>query len=287
MAFTDWVMPHLALGPDAAGGGVYTGPLVPGQLVANIRRTARRRAAGSIRAARADQVRATAARETRTGGLCLASTPSPTLADGETATVRGGHTVMMAITVPAHIGTVDATLLAQPTVTSVLVDPRGRVVQKISAGSTGASGLFRTLTANSPAAGTWHLDASAAASAGASAVVIAVHFAQPPTHVKLAVAKLRAHGKPTSSAVRLRFSARVSADGRPAKGARATIEILVSGQHAIVLHLSAERGHADAYSAKPLPLRNPVPAAVLVRAVTRAGSTTAQFELQSSCLRAS
>ena len=52
--------------------------------------------------------------------------------------------------ITAGAGTVTATVLAEPNVTTSLVDPSGRTEQTIAAGSPTATGLFRTLTTKVP-----------------------------------------------------------------------------------------------------------------------------------------
>ena len=276
-AFTDWVMPHLALGPTAAGGGTYTGPLVP-----SARLGARRAAAIRLKGAAVVRARPAATIASTNAKLCLTAAPVRPLSAGETATVHAGRTVSMAIRVPPHAGTLGATVLAQPTVTTRLIDPRGHVAQTIAAGSTTASGLFRTLAARAPRAGTWHLQVSAAAHAAASPVSIAVQFAHPPLQIKLSIGRVRSKSKRASI---LRFTARVSARGRAARRARVIVELLVAGQRAVVLHLRAVHGQAGSYAAQSARLKHPTPAAVLIRAGTATGSTSSTFQLQSGCAK--
>jgi pimeloyl-ACP methyl ester carboxylesterase len=275
-AFTDWVTPHLAVGPNAAGGGTYTGPLVAGsaRLGATPHTAARANANPSIRA------RAATSRKPK---LCLTAAPVPSLSAGETATVRAAHTVSMPIRVPPHAGTLTAVLLAQPAVTTRLLDPRGHLTQTIAAGSTAADGLFRTLSASAPRAGTWHLDASAAAHSGTSPVSIAVQFTRPPLHVKLSILQVGSKRKHAPRGPALRFTARVSATRSPAISARVIVELLMPAQHPVVLHLRAVHGHNGRYAAESAPLKNPTPAAVLVHARTSVGSVTSTFQLQAGC----
>ncbi len=279
LAFTQWVMPHIALGPTASGGGTYQGPLVAADGVGAHRDVAiRAKAVAGVRA------RPAAASKAK---LCLMAAPVPPLSAGETATVRAGRTVSMAIRVPAHAGRLSAVVLAQPTVTTRLVDPQGHTAQTTAAGSSAARGLFRTLTVSSPRAGTWHLNASSAARAGTSPVVIAVQFAHPPLEVKLSMLQVGSKRKRASRGTTLRFTARVNAGGRAASGARVIVELLVAGQRAVVLHLRAVHGHTGSYAAQSAPLKHPVGAVVLVRAGTSAGSTSSIFQLQTGCAKSS
>jgi hypothetical protein len=171
-------------------------------------------------------------------------------------------------------------MLAQPIVTTRLLDPLGHVAQEILAGSPSANGMFRTLSASSPRAGTWHVDASGAPGAGASPVVMAAQLARPPVLVRLSVAQA---DQRTKHAITLHFTALVSASGRTARDARVTLQLLIAGRPPIVLHLRAVHRHPGRYTAQTASLKSPTPAVVLARAITRYGTTTSTLQLQPSC----
>jgi pimeloyl-ACP methyl ester carboxylesterase len=269
-AFSDWVKPHLALGPGSTGGGTYLGP-----LGSSIRYASRARVASAALSV------ASASRVINERKLCLATTPAPTLAAGATEKVSAAHGAAVAIAVPAHAGTLDAVVLAQPTVTTTLTDPSGHVVESVEAGSAGAGGLFRTLIAQTPRRGRWHLSLSEARGAPGSSVEIAVHFAHSPVQLTLSLSHPRAKGKRAN----LLFTARVRNNGRSVSRATVVLKLLIAGKRrAVVLHLHAVRGHRGSYSAT---IAQPsIPAVVLARATAKAGATSAELALQNGCSKA-
>ncbi|MGO9975592.1 MAG: hypothetical protein ACLP01_22900 [Solirubrobacteraceae bacterium] len=273
-AFKSYVMPHLALGPTLAGGGLYEG-----SLDSSAQPAAEGDATVRAQNARFDRARAGVA-PAATGNACLAATSMPALAAGETATVGDGRGIALAIPVRPDAGTLSVVVLADPRVTTRLLDPRGHAAQTIVAGSSLASGLFRTLSVRSPRAGTWHLDATPAAGAGASQVAIAVEFARSPVNVRLTVAEVHQRARRAGT---LRFTAQVTANDRAASDARVTVELLLAAQRTVVLHLRAVRGHAGRYNAQTALANGDAPAVVLERTVTRVGTTTTTLQLEPSC----
>lgn len=266
-AFSDWVKPHLALGPTATGGGNYEGPL--GSSI---------QAGARARVASAAPLVASASRASNKRKLCLASTPAPSLATGATENVSAAHRAALVIAVPAHAGTLDAVVLAPPTVTTTLTDPSGHVVERVEAGSTGAGDLFRTLIAQTPRPGRWHLSLSEARGTPGSSVEIAVHFAHPPVQLTLSLADPRAKGKRAD----LLFTARVRDNGRSVSHATVVVKLLIAGKRrAIMLHLHGVRGPRGSYSATIA--RPSIPAIVLARATTNAGTASAELALQNGC----
>ncbi len=289
-AFSEWVKPHLAVGPSKAHGGNYTGPLASSDSPAPSDPPA---SSDVLEASRFAATRARAAFRPRavptaTGQkakLCLVAAPAPPISAGETTTLPAGGKTSMAIAVPAHAGKLTAVILAQATVTTQLLDPGGRVMQTIAAGSTAAGGLFRTLTVSSPRAGTWHLEATASGGEG-SEIVIAIEFGHPPSQAKLSVTQVKPKGKHAVRGTALRFTARVSANGRPVRGARVAVSLVVEGQRAVTLRLQAVRGHLGMYAAQTAALKKLAPATVFVRSSTRAGTSASALQLQTSCAKA-
>jgi pimeloyl-ACP methyl ester carboxylesterase len=283
-AFVKWVKPHLAIGPTAAGGGTYSAPPLASssRVRAHLARAQLTRASGP-RAASASNAKEASATHASKTKLCLSTTPVPSLSAGETTSVQAGGKASMAIHVPAHAGGLSAVVLAQPSITTKLIDPHGHLAQTITAGTPEAGGLFRTLSVKSPPAGTWQLQASSAAGTPQSPVSIAVQFDHPPLQVKLSATQVPSKGKHVSGATTLRFTARVSASGHPAKGAHLDFRVLIAGQKAVVLHLRAVHHHLGSYAAQYTPPKNLSSAVVLLRASTKAGSSTATHQLQAGC----
>jgi hypothetical protein len=283
-AFVKWVKPHLAIGPTAAGGGTYSAPPLASssRVRAHLARAQLTRASGPRTASASNAKGASATHASKTK-LCLSTTPVPSLSAGETTSVQAGGKASMAIHVPAHAGGLSAVVLAQPSITTKLIDPHGHLAQTITAGTPEAGGLFRTLSVKSPPAGTWQLQASSAAGTPQSPVSIAVQFDHPPLQVKLSATQVPSKGKHVSGATTLRFTARVSASGHPAKGAHLDFRVLIAGQKAVVLHLRAVHHHLGSYAAQYTPPKNLSSAVVLLRASTKAGSSTATHQLQAGC----
>lgn len=281
-AFSGWIEPHLAVGPAKAGGGAYLGPLAAGaQLTALDARASRVRAvtARPSAAAHALAARPPALAPRSRGRLCLRSASTPPIATGASTSVRRGHEVNLPIHVPRHAGTLAAVVLARPSVTIALRDPRGHVVASSTAGSVAAQGLFRTLSARSPRAGTWHLEASS--DGGSSQVAIAVQLARSPLTAKLALravktrhkggkhhtatGRARRQGKKSGRAYRL--TARVTLNRRPARKARVSVELLPPGGRPVALRLRPLRHGAGRYSARTR-LRDPTATVVLLHVKT-------------------
>ena len=289
-AFGDWVKPHLAEGPSRAHGGNYTGPLASSDPPAasdppTASDVLEASQSAATRATAASRPRAVATATGQKAKLCLAAARVPPISAGETTTLRAGGKTSMAIAVPAHAGKLTAVILAQATVTTQLLDPGGRVMQTIAAGSTAAGGLFRTLTVSSPRAGRWHLEASTASGGEGSEIVIAIAFGHPPSQAKLSVTQVKPKGKHAVRETALRFTARVSANGRPVRGSRVAVGLVVEGQHAVALRLQAVRGHLGMYAAQTAALKKLAPATVFVRSSTRAGTSASVLQLQTSCAK--
>ncbi len=286
-AFNRWVKPHLTLGPTAAGGGTYSGPLASSSRVRAHLARAHLAKAGGTGAASASNARGASATHASKAKLCLSAVPAPSLSAGESTTVPATGKASMAIHVPAHAGTLSAIILAQPTVTTKLIDPHGHLAQTIAAGTPEAGGLFRTLSVKSPLTGTWQLQASSAPGAPQSPVSVAVQFGHQALQVKLSATQIHSKGKHASGATTLRLTARVSASGHPAKGAHLVLKVLVAGQKAVVLHPRAIHHHLGSYIAQYTPPKSLSSAAVLIRASIKASSSTGTYQLQTSCGKSS
>jgi pimeloyl-ACP methyl ester carboxylesterase len=259
-AFTTYVKPHIALGPGATGGGVYTGPLVA--TAADLRRDAIAR--GSSAPMR--QARPVSGRKTK---LCLAPPPVPGLSAGGEQQVSPSKTASLAVSVPAHAGFISAVILAEPGVTTRLLDPSGHTVESIAANSSASLGLFRTLRAKNPKTGTWHIESATAG--GSTEVTISVILGKPPTNVSLKLVRQTATGK-------LHLAARITTAGKPTRRARVALVLDAPGARAITITLRAVRHHAGSYvgqSTKPT-----LPATVLVRAKTRQGTSVTLRTIQ-------
>ncbi len=283
-AFVKWVKPHLAGGPTAAGGGTYRGPPLASssRVRTHLARTHLAKASGP-RAASASKTKGAGATHASKAKLCLSATPVPSLSAGETTTVQASGKASMAIHVPAHAGSLGAVVLAQSTVTTKLIDPHGHLAQTITAGTPEAAGLFRTLSVKSPLAGTWQLQASSATGTPQSPVSIAVQLGHPSLQVKLSATQVHLKGKHASGATTLRFTASVSASGHPTRGAHLVFQVLIAGQKAVVLHLRPVHHHLGSYAAQYAPPKNLSSAVVLLRASTKADSSTATYQLQAGC----
>ena len=278
-AFTSWVMPHLALGPTAAAGGNYISPL-SSLLRRSSRLSAARLASRGQASVAGSRVKAGAKKSKAAAKLCLATTPEPALAAGGSEPVSAGRTSSLPISVPAQAGALEAVVLADPTVTTKLVDPRGHTMNTVAAGSVSAGGLFRTLSASKPRVGTWHLTATEPSGSAAGQIDVAVHFTRTPLAVKLSVAQL----KPARA--KLTFTARVTDSGH-AITRTGTVEalLLVAGKRPLTLRLRAVKHQGGEYTSTTTTKKLATPIGVIVRAQIGAAATSAQLQLQSGGCR--
>lgn len=271
-AFTSWVMPHLILGPSRAGGGAYTGP-----LSASVQNTTRRTITIRPHAA-ARRPRHAGTQTLNKSALCLRPTPAPAVTTGAVDTVNARQRDAVAISVPANADTLTAVILADPAVTTSLIDPRGHDDQTVAAGSAAASALFRTLAVHSPLPGTWHLIATSDNASSTRPIAIAIQFAHSP--IRLTVTATTIKRKPSQPARRtgLRLTARVAANGHPLNTAHVTARLLAPGNRPVVLRLNANQRHAGRYSAQTT-LPTHTTALVLVQATTPNATTTSTLQL--------
>jgi hypothetical protein len=272
-AFSSWVMPHLALGPTAAGGGNYVGPLAAS--IASVRRAdiATRK---SLPATRVHALTRTS-RKRAAAKFCLATLPAPSLSAGGEQTVRSAHTSKLSFTVPAHSGDIDAIVLAPSTVTTKLVDPRGKVLATIAGGSAAGDGLFRTLTASASEPGVWHLDATEASAGAATQIEVAIHLTRSPLKAKLTLSEKKS--KARNARRTLVFTARVNAGGAAERSATVTLILALTGRRPLRLRLRALAKHPGSYRATTAA---DITAAtgLLMRVNSHANITSAQDELK-------
>jgi pimeloyl-ACP methyl ester carboxylesterase len=243
MAFATWVEPHLALGPKAAGGGTYGGPLVPSRR-AHLRVADGARAAAQTAVARPADTNAKKA----TPRACTATESSAPLIAQTEASVASGHPVSLPVSVPDRAGEIGVSILTGPDVTSSLLAPDGRVVDSVQAGSAAAGGLFRSLTAIKPRSGGWRVEVSVPSGDAASDALIGVLIARQPlaTSVAVKIVKRRlAHHRSMSV---LDFSVRVRVHGRPARSAREILALLGSAAKTTQLTLRAVKRRPGLYT---------------------------------------
>ncbi len=277
LAFSNWVVPHLALGTAAAGGGQYTGPLVASnRRAARAARIAVRGAASDAKAPRATAATA--------GKLCLSPDPGGTFDSARSVDLTAGTSFRMAITVPAHAGELSVIVVALPTVTTKLIDPAGRIVETIAAGSDVANEMFRTLTASPAAAGTWHVEANSNTSG--DEILIGAEFAHPTASLKLTMIQLADAGKHAADRTVLRFTARVTASGKATRGAHVTLELSPAQGSQVRLHLVAQPDHPGSYSGETSALATPAGAVVVADADAHGASSSPSYQIELGCRNA-
>jgi hypothetical protein len=276
-AFTSFVAPQLALGPTAAKGARYLGPLANVSAGHDLR--ALRRAAATAHPAPTAERTRSAARLARTTLPCVGAAATPAVSDGASFTTSASHPHDFAISVPAGAGKLTVTVFVAPGATVSLVAPGRQVVQTVSAVTTATVGPFQTLSAASPRAGEWKIEIVDAPGSGANPAAVAVQFAHHPVRVALTAARVTLRSR-SSRTTGLRFAARVSDAGHPASAARVTVVLGLLGS-TVALHLAPVNGQAGTYMATTTPPGSA--ATVTVDASVQASSTTAFFKLAGAC----
>jgi hypothetical protein len=213
LAFTDWVVPHLAVGPD---GGSMTGVLT------------RSRDAHRATAVAAAKKKATP-KCTSASGAITGLTATGTFTAGRGAITRS-LTVQAASSLSLSVFAPGAGL--------TLTGPTGKTMASVKAGSAAARGrLFETLTVRHPKAGRWKLTVRSSAGDTPGAYALTESGAATRLSGALAISKT------TLRTITATLTRR--ARGVPGASVSAVV-ILPSGRHRTV-HLKAVKGHAGRY----------------------------------------